>query len=89
MLDDASRGAIVNARQGPEIIGRGPIDIDGALLPDSFSNTLGYGLGIPSGHRGRVGGLLADLIWAAIVRGAAGKADEEQRNECEKPHTLD
>ena len=38
----------VNPGKAFEVIGRGAIDVDGALLLDAFHNALGDGFGVPN-----------------------------------------
>ena len=79
MGDDALRGGIVNARKRLQVAGRGAIDVYGVLLLYTFNNALNHRLRIASSGRGCVSSLLADFIWAAIMRRAAEKNKRNQQ----------
>jgi hypothetical protein len=75
MIYDAIRGGIVNAGKRTQVFGRRAVDVDGALLLDTFHHTLNHRFRIASGGRGCAGRLLANFIGAAIMRCAAGEND--------------
>jgi hypothetical protein len=81
MRDDTSRGSIVDARQGLEILKGRAVDVDGALVLYAFDDALSEGLCIPSRSGGRLGGLPANLVRTALIGGAASKKDRD--HECE------
>lgn len=87
VIDDALGGTVVYSRQTLQIVGRGMIDIDGALLLDAFDDPLRNSLSVTRSGRSGAGRLLANFVRAAFMGGAAGEGYECQRNQKEKPHT--
>ena len=86
MRNDALCDRIVNTRQRLEVGNRRAIDIDRALLLESFHHALGHGLGIASRGRSRARRLLANLVRAALMRRATGKRNQKQQYEGRKFH---
>lgn len=87
MIDNALRGGVINTRQFSQIVCRGTIDVDRALLFDTLNHSLRNRFGVARSCGSGAGCLLADLIRTAVVRGAAREREESQRNQDEKPHT--
>lgn len=79
VLDNVLGGRVVDARKRFEVVGRGAIDVDGALLLYTVNHTLNDRLGVTRRGRCGVGGLFANFIRAAIVSGATGKEKRDQQ----------
>ena len=78
MVDDATGCGVVDSGEAFQIVGRGAIDVDGALLFEPLNYTLRGGFGIASGTGGGAGGLFANFVGAAVVGCAGGESDKGQ-----------
>jgi hypothetical protein len=76
MIDDAMCCGVIYPRESLQIIGRGVIDADGALLFDSLNDTLSHSFGIACSRRSGASRLLPNFVGTSLVRSATSKGYE-------------
>ncbi len=79
---------LVNARKGPQVIGRRAVDVHCVLLLHTFNRALNDRFRIAGSGRGCVGCLLTNFIGAGIMPGATGKNNSNEQYEGRKFHVY-
>lgn len=87
MFDDTVCRLIIDTIKRAQIRSGCLVDIDGALLPNTLHDALGYGLCITHSRRSRMSRLFPNRIRTAVVSSAPNQTNTNQRNESKNPHS--